>query len=223
MNRVNWNGANYKDWVGLSAAPVFWVASLTCFVLGLAFKDGTGILIPGTSLDVIVFFSIGLGFANTAIQIVGNDTDKEDMGMALYLMWGASYLLGIGSNVNFLYGVIGLTSGVLQFMVCWGLGIMIEVAPERLLVKFLRAVGILKSNKEVRREENLSRQNLTQGNRQQNNGQTMGDYPTKAVNRPQYQQNSPKPHSRFPEELKRQSSREEPTWHPSTKQNEEGE
>lgn len=146
MNKINWSGANYKDWVGVSAAPVFWVASLVCFVLGLSFKSGTGILIPGTNLDLIILFSIGLGFANTAIQIVGNDTDKDDLGMALWLMWGASYMLGIGSNVNFLYTVIELNNLLLQFLVCWGLGIMIEVAPERLLVKFLRAVGILKTS-----------------------------------------------------------------------------
>ena len=145
MNRIGWEKANYKDWVGVSAAPVFWVASLVCFVLGLSFKSGTGILIPGTNLDLIILFSIGLGFANTAIQIVGNDTDKDDLGLALWMMWIASYMLGIGSNVNFLYSVIGLNNLLLQFLVCWGLGVMIEVAPERLLVKFLRSVGILKS------------------------------------------------------------------------------
>jgi hypothetical protein len=144
MKNVNWNSAGYKDWVGLSAAPVFWIASLVCFVLGLSFRSGTGYLIPGTQLDWIILFSVGLGFANTAIQIVGNDTDREELGMALVLMWGASYMLGIGSNINFLYGVIGLSNGILQFLVCWGLGIMIEVAPERLLVKFLRSVGVLK-------------------------------------------------------------------------------
>ena len=142
MKRVNWNNATYKDWIGLSAAPVFWLASLICFVLGLAFKNETGILLPGSSIDITVLFSIALGFANTAIQIVGNDTDKEDLGLALFLMWGASYMLGIGSNVNFLYSVIGLNSPVLQFLVCWGLGVMIEVAPERLLVKFLHSGGI---------------------------------------------------------------------------------
>lgn len=143
MKRVNWYGANYKDWVGVSAAPVFWVASLICFVLGLSFKQGTGIYIPGTAMDLAMLFSIGLGLANTAIQVVGNDTEKEDLGMVLFLLWGASYALGIGSNVNFLNTVIGLDNKVLQFMVCWGLGIMIEVAPERLLVRWLRGVGIL--------------------------------------------------------------------------------
>lgn len=143
QSRVNFGNASYKDWIGLSAAPVFWLASLVCFALGLAFKTSSGIFIPGTTLDVTFLFSIGLGFANTAIQIVGNDTEKEDLGIALLLMWGASYMLGIGSNVNFLYSIIGLSNGLLQFLVCWGLGIMIEVAPERLLVRWLRAVGIL--------------------------------------------------------------------------------
>ena len=142
MKRINWDGAGYKDWVGLSAAPVFWVASLICFVLGLAFK-GDGVFLPGIPFDLSILFSLGLGFANTAVQIVGNDTDRGDLGMALLLMWVASYMLGIGSNVNFLYQKIGLDSQILQFLVCWGLGVMIEVAPERLLVKFLRAIGVL--------------------------------------------------------------------------------
>ena len=149
MNRINWSGATYKEWIGLSAAPVFWLASLVCFALGLAFKVGSGIYIPGTLVDVTFLFSIGLGFANTAIQIVGNDTEKEDLGIALLLMWGASYMLGIGSNVNFLYSIIGLSNGLLQFLVCWGLGIMIEVAPERLLVRFLRSVNILRDSKQT--------------------------------------------------------------------------
>ena len=153
MKNVNWYDANYKDWVGVSAAPVFWVASLVCFVFGLSFKQGTGIVIPGTTMDLAILFSIGLGLANTAIQIVGNDTEKEDLGMALFLMWGASYALGIGSNVNFLYSIIGLTHPFLQFMVCWGLGIMIEVAPERLLVRWLRGVGILKSSNSAQKPQ----------------------------------------------------------------------
>lgn len=144
MNRrINWTGATYKEWIGLSAAPIFWVASLVCFVLGLEFRQDTGIFIYGVAVDLTILFSIGLGFANTAIQIVGNDTDREDMGMSLWLMWIASYMLGIGSNVNFLNQRIGLDNVVLQGLVCWGLGVMIEVAPERLLVKFLRAIGVM--------------------------------------------------------------------------------
>lgn len=144
MNRrINWAGATYKEWIGLSAAPIFWVASLVCFVLGLEFRQDTGIFIYGVAVDLTILFSIGLGFANTAIQIVGNDTDREDMGMSLWLMWIASYMLGIGSNVNFLNQRIGLDNVVLQGLVCWGLGVMIEVAPERLLVKFLRAIGVM--------------------------------------------------------------------------------
>ena len=143
MKRANFSDASYKDWIGLSATPVFWLASLICFALGLAFKTSSGVFVPGTTIDITFLFSIGLGFANTAIQIVGNDTEKEDLGIALLLMWGASYMLGIGSNVNFLYSIIGLSNWLLQALVCWGLGIMIEVAPERLLVRWLRAVGIL--------------------------------------------------------------------------------
>lgn len=144
MNKkVNWAGASYKEWIGLMAAPIFWVASLVCFVLGLAFRQDGSIFLYGINLDLTMIFSVGLGFSNTAIQIVGNDTDKEEMGMALWLMWIASYMLGIGSNVNFLNQRIGLDTAILQYLVIWGLGVMIEVAPERLLVKFLRAIRVL--------------------------------------------------------------------------------
>ena len=143
MNKPNFNKVSYKEWIGISAAPVFWIASLICFIFGLAFKQGTGILVPGTNVDILIFFSIGLGLANTAIQIVGNDSSKEELGIPLWLMWIASYFLGIGSNVNFLNGVIQLENQLLQFMVCWGLGVMVEVAPERLLVRFLRAAGVM--------------------------------------------------------------------------------
>jgi len=146
--QINLDGASYKEWISLPAAFVFWVASLICFVFGLAFKTDGGIYLPGISVNLELLFSLGLGFANTAIQIVGNDTDREDLGIALWLMWIASYMLGIGSNVNFLYQKIGLDSAILQFMVCWGLGVMIEVAPERLLVKFLRAIGIMGTPKQ---------------------------------------------------------------------------
>lgn len=159
MRRINWEGAGYKDWVGLSAAPVFWIASLICFVLGLAFK-GDGVYVPGIPFDLSILFSLGLGFANTAVQIVGNDTDRDELGMALLLMWVGSYMLGIGSNVNFLYQKIGLDSPILQFLVCWGLGVMIEVAPERLLVKFLRAIGVL--GKPQVQQTNRIQSNLTQ-------------------------------------------------------------
>lgn len=162
--QVNLDGASYKEWISLPAAFVFWIASLICFIFGLAFKTGGGIYLPGIPVNLELLFSLGLGFANTAIQIVGNDTDREDLGMALWLMWIASYMLGIGSNVNFLYQKIGLDSQILQFLVCWGLGVMIEVAPERLLVKFLRAIGVF--GKPQTPQTNRVPNNLTQNQSQ---------------------------------------------------------
>lgn len=214
MNRVGWDKANYKDWVGVSAAPVFWVASLVCFVLGLSFKSGTGIFIPGTTYDIIVLFSIGLGFANTAIQIVGNDTDKEELGMALWLMWIASYMLGIGSNVNFLYTVIGLNNLLLQFLVCWGLGVMIEVAPERLLVKFLRSVGILKSSQSLPKVTSNPREQY-QGSHESKN--PIAEFAHKQQNT---QRPAPRPQSNFPQQLKEQ--RREPNYYPITMREDRG-
>lgn len=166
---INWEKATYKEWIGLSASPVFWFASLICFVLGLQFKSDTLILLPGIGIDLTTLFSIGLGLANTAIQIVGNDSEREELGMALWLMWIASYMLGIGSNVNFLYSKIALSSPILQFLVCWGLGTMIEVAPERLLVKFLRKIGVFgeKLNEQPKQELRQSKEERHQEYRKQ--------------------------------------------------------
>lgn len=175
MKRINWSGASYKEWIGLPAAGVFWVASLICFVFGLAFKSGEGIYLPGIPLNLEMLFSIGLGLANTSIQIVGNDTDKEDLGLALWIMWIGSYLLGVGSNVNYLYQKIGLDSWVLQAMVCWGLGVMIEVAPERLLVKFLRAINVLGQDKRPAQAQT----------------KIIGNQPTQTHSNPSYSNNMP--------------------------------
>lgn len=197
---INLDGASYKEWISLPAAFIFWIASLICFIFGLAFKTDVGIYLPGIPINLTLLFSLGLGFANTAIQIVGNDTDKEDLGMALWLMWIASYMLGIGSNVNFLYQKIGLSNIFLQFLVCWGLGVMIEVAPERLLVKFLRAIGVLGDVKSIQPQTNRLPNNLTQ-------------YQTQPQNRGGQDRNQRH------EEMRRQSQsqnrqRVEPTYHP---------
>lgn len=217
MKNINWYKANYKDWLGLSAAPVFWIASLICFVLGLQFKTGTGIMIPWTTIDAVSLFSIGLGFANTALQVVGNDTEKEELGMPLFLMWMASYALGIGSNVNFLYSVIGLNGWFLQGMVCWGLGIMIEVAPERLLVKFLRSVGVLQSKPVQSAQSNQSTHSQKQppqeqSQRPQNNkprNVNEGDIPEFLKRLQQQNQSRPSPR---PVPV----SAGDPTYHPVT-------
>jgi len=206
MNRVNWDGASYKEWIGLLASPVFWIASIVCFIFGLNFSQGSGIYIPGTNTDILIFFSFGLGLANTAIQIVGNDSTKEELGMPLFLMWIASYMLGVGSNVNYLYVVIGLSNPFLQFLVCGGLGVMIEVAPERLLVRFLRSVGILgKVKTQYNTPKTYPSQNQHQGNE------------TRKVSPPQpthdvYPRQMPKP--RQEPRYNNTESRPETTYHP---------
>jgi len=135
---------SYKEWLGIPAAFIFWIASIFCFVLGLAFKSSTGFVIPGVG-DVALLFSFGLGIANTIVQIIGNDYSKEELGMVLFLGWIGSYMLGIGSNVNYLYSIIDISNIFLKFMVCFGLGTMIEVVPERLVVRFLRKARLMSS------------------------------------------------------------------------------
>ena len=214
MNRrLNWEGATYKEWIGLAAAPVFWIASLVCFVLGLAFRQDSGIFIHGIGIDMTMLFSVGLGFANTAIQIVGNDTDRSDMGMALWLMWIGSYMLGIGSNINFLNQRIGLDTQILQFLVVWGLGVMIEVAPERLLVKFLRAIGVLGGNRPEIQPAQANNSRQTREQRHESMRQSHSTLPIQPIPirpmeespRPDSKMHSPKGGKNLPEFLRRRT------------------
>lgn len=152
----------YKEWLGLPAAAVFWIVSIFCFVLGLAFENQTGYIIPGIGLDMAVLISFGLGIANTIVQIIGNDHTKEELGLVLFLGWIASYMLGIGSNVNYLYSLIAIANPLLKFLICAGLGIMVEVLPERLIVRFLRAASGKSPSQPVRQPSNISPQSQIQ-------------------------------------------------------------
>lgn len=127
----------YKEWVGLPAAGIFWVASIICFVYGLAFQNQSGIALFG--VDLAILFSFGLAIANTSVQIIGNDDTKDELGLVLFACWIASYMLGIGSNVNYLYSIIIISNWFLKLLICVGLGTMIEAVPERLVVRFIRA------------------------------------------------------------------------------------
>jgi len=122
--------------LALVPALVFWVVSALCFVFGLSFQNPIGVLIWGW--DVSMWIAIGLAIANTIIQIIGNDQD--DMSTVLFVGWMASYVLGIGSNVNALLGVLHIESVFLEWAICVALGAMIEVLPEKLLVIFLKSI-----------------------------------------------------------------------------------
>jgi hypothetical protein len=136
-----WNENKRK--IALAPAIIFWLVSMICFVFGLSFKNPLGIRVG--SVDISIVVAIALSLANTFVQIVGNDQKREDMDTLFYLGWMSSYMLGIGSNVNTLLGILGFGNIYIEWAVCLGLGTMIEVLPEKLLVQFLQSIGVKKS------------------------------------------------------------------------------
>lgn len=131
----------YNDWwqdnklfLSLFPAFVFWAVSIIFFMVGLRFQNP--IVLWGW--DASTAIAISLSVSNTIIQIIGNEKEQEGLGMALWMGWVASYVLGIGTNVVGLLAVLSIDNVVLEWSIAIGLGTMIEVLPERLLVQFLK-------------------------------------------------------------------------------------
>lgn len=74
----------------------------------------------------------------TIIQFVGNDLDNHE-DWVFTLLWIFSYMVGIGASTWSLYGWITIGNEPLHWIVAAGLGGTAEVAPERLIVMFLRS------------------------------------------------------------------------------------
>lgn len=126
--------------LALLPALLFWAVSMLCFVFGLSFNTGIGLTLGGIDFSLAV--AVALSLSNTFVQIVGNDQDPDKMDGWFKFGWWASYALGIGSNVNALLGIIGIESVLSLYLVCFGLGTMIEVLPEKLLVQFLQSIRV---------------------------------------------------------------------------------
>lgn len=122
-----------KLFLSLVPAIVFWLVSMVFFVVGLKFKNG--IVFGG--IDFSSAIAISLSLSNTIIQIIGND-QEEDLGTAMWLGWIGSYLLGIGTNVVGLTSILDISNPYIEYSIAIGLGTVIEVMPERLLVAFLK-------------------------------------------------------------------------------------
>lgn len=123
-----------KPLLALFPAIVFWFTSMLFFMVGLRFNNP--ILVLGW--DASTTIAVLLTLSNTFIQIIGNDQEADNMGMALYIGWIASYLLGVGTNVVGLLAILDVQNGNLEWAIALGLGTIIEVLPERLLVMFLK-------------------------------------------------------------------------------------
>lgn len=147
MNYYNtWKST--KPLLALVPVVIFWVTSVIFFIVGLAFKNP--IVLFG--YDLTSYIAISLSLANTAIQIIGNDT--EDLDFQLRVIWVTSYVLGIGTNVYGLLQVLSIQNPLIEWAVAVSLGLIIEISPEKLFVQFLR--GLRNYNKP---KENTSSKN----------------------------------------------------------------
>lgn len=130
----------YSEWKKikklLSLVPmiVFWLASMVFFVVGMSFDNPMIIF----RRDVSMAIAVGLALSITAIQVIGNDND--DMDSTTRVIWIASYVLGIGTNIYGLSIVLSISNPLLEWVVCTSLGVMIEVSPEKFFVQFLRGL-----------------------------------------------------------------------------------
>lgn len=141
MNNQN-NNQYYVWWkrnkpaLSLLPAIIFWAVSVIFFMVGLNFKNP--IIVGG--IEVSKYIAIALSISNTIIQIIGNEQEQEGLGMALWIGWIGSYALGIGTNVVGLLSILAINNVILEWVIAVGLGTMIEVLPEKLVVQFLKTV-----------------------------------------------------------------------------------
>lgn len=127
-------------------AVIFWIASMAFFVLGFSFDDQTG---------AMWWIALGLSIANTVIQIMGNDSTYDEMGLILTIGWIASYILGIASNVVSLLFVLNLPQ-YFEYAIAGSLGTMIEILPERMFVIAWRSIHPKLGSLTRRRTDNRS-------------------------------------------------------------------
>lgn len=121
-----------KSYMRLVAAVVYWVASMIFFIIGFSFSNP--IVIFGK--DISVPLAVALSLVNTIIQVSGNDDDKMDF--IDKVVWVASYVLGIVTNYIGLLAFLNMADGNLEKLIAASLGTMIEILPERMLIKFLK-------------------------------------------------------------------------------------
>lgn len=160
---LKWWNTN-KMWLAPVAALIMWAVSVLCFVFGLSFKNPMGVMVGKFDVSILIAFSLSI--ANTIIQLIGNGKDPKDMDTVFRVGWGASYVLGIASNVNALLGILGMGNVWLEWMVATSLGTMIEVMPEKLIVIWLKTMNTLPKPQ------------------QQNNAPKKSSYPDKNIYRP---------------------------------------
>lgn len=128
-----WNTNKMK--IAPFAALIMWAISVLCFVFGLSFNSP----LIAFGKDIGVYLAFALSVANTIIQLIGNGQKFEKDDWVFQVIWIASYALGISSNTNTLMQTIGIDNRFLEWVIALSLGSMIEIAPEKLIILWLRS------------------------------------------------------------------------------------
>lgn len=129
ISNVNWNKIKLQS--SLIAAIGLMTLSAISFNYGLNFVGEWGFLIT-----VVVWVSF------TVIQFIGNDLDNHE-DWVFTALWFFTYMVGIGAGTWALYGFISVPNEYLRWMIAVGLSGAAEIAPERLIVMFLRSTGVI--------------------------------------------------------------------------------
>lgn len=127
----------FRHTIAVIPALIFWVVSVQFFIMGLSLHDQTGYM---------KMIAIALAVANTIIQLIGWDSDPNELGPLLFWLWIASYVLGIGTNIVSLVGILQIQNVFLKWIISGALAFMIEVSPERLFVLAWRSVSPKRGN-----------------------------------------------------------------------------
>lgn len=139
-----WEANKHK--LAILPAVIFFAVSMLFFMVGLKFNKP--FIVFGQNITQLI--AIGLTLANTVVQLLGNDAeDRGKMTLPLLLGWYGSYALGIGTNIAGILDLLDVGSLGLNWLIAVGLGTMIEVLPERLILITLKGSDIVHGSRSV--------------------------------------------------------------------------
>jgi hypothetical protein len=92
--------------------------------------------------------ALALALCNTVIQLIGNGKTFTEDDWVFGGIWLASYVLGISTNAYALLQILGINNMYLEWMVSLSLGTIIEIAPEKLIIIWLKSVGSRRFNQQ---------------------------------------------------------------------------
>ena len=130
---------NLKNYIAVLAAIMLWLVSMAFFMIGFSVASGGGMYLPNISTNVGPIIAFTISIVNTFIQITWNGP-KDDW--AEWGLWGASYLVGVLSNYLGLLQIFNMQDPMIEKGLALAIGIMIEVAPEKLLLRGLREIKL---------------------------------------------------------------------------------